>query len=71
MPSVRSAVYELQMNIAFNGVGGVMDKIGGFLKYNLNTKVLPVTLKCYILQVTITDTNTGESRVETVPLQAK
>ena len=71
MPSVRSAVYELQMNIAFNGVGGVMDKIGGFLKYNLNTKVLPVPLKCCILQVTITDTNTGESRVETVPLQVK
>ena len=62
------------MNIAFNGIGGaggVMDKIGGFLKYNLNTKVLPVPLKCCILQVTITDTNTGESRVETVPLQVK
>jgi hypothetical protein len=65
---------ELPLNIAFNGVGGAggaMDKIGGFLKYNLNTKVLPVTLKCYILQVTVTDTNTGESRVETVPLQVK
>jgi hypothetical protein len=65
---------ELALNIAFNGVGGAggaMDKIGGFLKYNLNTKVLPVTLKCYILQVTVTDTSTGESRVETVPLQVK
>ncbi|MDB6076136.1 MAG: hypothetical protein JWO89_3776, partial [Verrucomicrobiaceae bacterium] len=65
---------ELVIPLDFNGVGGpggVMDKIGPFLKYNLDTSKLPVTLKCYILQVTITDNSTGESRVETVPLQAK
>ena len=61
--------------IDYNGVGeagGFMDKIGPHLKYNLATKKLPVqTSKCYVLQVTITDTSTGESRVETVPLQSK
>ena len=38
--------------IEFNGVGGgggVMDKIGGHLKYNLDTKSLPTTTQCYIL----------------------
>ncbi|MEO6739795.1 MAG: HYR domain-containing protein [Chthoniobacteraceae bacterium] len=65
---------ELPVTIGYNGVGGaggVMDKIGPHLKYNLDTKKLPSTFKCFILQVTITDTATGESRVETVPLQAK
>ena len=51
--------------------GGVMDKIGSYLQYNLDTKKLPQTAKCYILQVTVTDSSTGDSRVETVPLQAK
>lgn len=65
---------ELAIDISYNGVGGsggVMDRIDGHLKYNLDTKKLPPTQKCYILQVTVTDTSTGESRVETVPLQAK
>ncbi len=53
------------------GPGGVMDKTDGKLKYNLNTKSLPQTLDCFTLQVTITDTSTGETRVETVLLQAK
>ena len=63
-----------ELPISYNGVGetgGVMDKIGGHLKYNLDTKKLPQTVKCYILQVTVTDSSTGESSVETVPLQAK
>ena len=53
------------------GAGGVMDKVGGKLKYNLDTGSLPNTLDCFILQVTITDTSTGETRVETVLLQQK
>jgi titin len=60
--------------IDYNGVGeagGVMDKIDGHLKYNLDTKKLPQTAQCFILQVTVTDTSTGESRSEIVPLQAK
>ena len=60
--------------IAFNGVGGgggVMDKIGGHLKYNLDTKSLPTTTQCYILRVTVTDTSTGEEKFEEVLLQAK
>lgn len=60
--------------IDYNGVGeagGVMDKIDGHLRYNLDTKKLPPTFKCYILQVSVTDSSTGESGVETVPLQAK
>ncbi len=62
------------MDIAYNGVGeggGVMDKIDGHLKYNLDTKKLVQTFKCYILQVTVTDSSTGESKVETVALQAR
>jgi hypothetical protein len=60
--------------IDYSGVGeagGVMDKIGGYLKYNLDTKKLPKTSKCFILQVTVTDTSTGEALSETVPLQVK
>jgi hypothetical protein len=60
--------------IEFNGVGGgggVMDKIGGHLKYNLDTKSLPTTSQCYILRVTVTDTSTGEEKFEEVLLQAK
>jgi hypothetical protein len=60
--------------IEFNGVGGgggVMDKISGHLKYNLDTKSLPTTTQCYILRVTVTDTSTGEEKFEEVLLQAK
>jgi hypothetical protein len=60
--------------IDFNGVGGgggVMDKIGSHLKYNLDTKSLPTTTQCYILRVTVTDTSTGEEKFEEVLLQAK
>ncbi|MBI3853154.1 MAG: HYR domain-containing protein [Verrucomicrobia bacterium] len=60
--------------IDYNGVGeagGIMDKIDGHLKFNLDTKKLPQTTKCYLLQVTVTDTSTGESRSEMIPVQAK
>jgi uncharacterized repeat protein (TIGR03803 family) len=60
--------------IDFNGQGGpggVMDKSDGKLKYNLDTGSLPNSLDCFVLQVTITDTSTGETMVETVLLQAK
>lgn len=60
--------------IDFNGVGGgggVMDKIGGHWKYNLDTKSLPTTTQCYILRVTVTDTSTGEEKFEEALLQAK
>ena len=60
--------------IDFNGVGsngGVMDKIGPHLKYNLDTKSLPTTTQCYILRVTVTDISTGEEEFEEVLLQAK
>ena len=60
--------------IDFNGVGGnggVMNKIGGHLKYNLDTKTLPITTQCYILRVTLTDTSTGEEHFEEVLLQAR
>jgi uncharacterized repeat protein (TIGR03803 family) len=53
------------------GSGGVMDKVEGVLRYNLDTSALPDSLDCYVLQVTITDTSTGETMVETVLLQAK
>ena len=60
--------------IEFNGVGGgggVMDKIGGHLKYNVDTKTFPTTTQCYILRVTVTDTSTGQEKFEEVLLQAK
>ena len=60
--------------IEFSGIGGgggVMDKIDGHLKYNLDTKSLPTTTQCYILRVTVTDTSTGEEKFEEVLLQAK
>jgi hypothetical protein len=63
-----------EMPIDYNGVGeagGVMDKVDGKLQFNLDTKKLVQTVKCYILQVTVTDSSTGESRVETLALQAK
>jgi hypothetical protein len=44
---------------------------GGHLMFNLDTKKLPQTTECYLLQVTVTDTGTGESHSESVPLQAK
>lgn len=62
--------------IDYNGVGGsggVMDKIDGRLVYNLDTKTLnaiPDT-SCYLLEVTVTDTSTGETASEMIPLQAK
>lgn len=65
---------DLELAIYSNGVGGaggVMDKIGGKLKFNLNTGKLPVqTSKSYVLQVTVTD-GTGASIVEILGLQAK
>ncbi|HSH14539.1 MAG TPA: hypothetical protein VLD18_00800, partial [Verrucomicrobiae bacterium] len=63
-----------EMPIDYNGVGaagGVMDKVDGKLQFNLDTKKLIQTVKCYILQVTVTDSSTGESRVETLALQSK
>jgi hypothetical protein len=60
--------------INFNGVGGgggVMDKIGGHLKSNVDTKTFPTTTQCYILRVTVTDTSTGAEKFEEVLLQAK
>jgi hypothetical protein len=48
-----------------------MDKIAGHLNYNLDTKSLPTTTRCYILRVTVTDTSTGEEKFEEVLLQAK
>lgn len=53
------------------GTGGLMDNVDGHLMYNLDTKLLPPATSCYLLQVTVTDTSTGESFSETVPLQAK
>ena len=50
-----------------------MDKIDGHLHYNLDTKQLPEISdsNCYLLEVTVTDTSTGESYFEIIPIQAK
>ena len=34
-----------------------MDRIGGHLTYNLDTKSLPITTRCYILRVTVQPSN--------------
>ncbi len=62
--------------IDYNGVGGAggaMDKVGEHLKYNLDTNTLKTIAdtKCYLLEVTVTDTSTGESVSEMIPVQAK
>lgn len=62
--------------IDYNGVGGAggaMDLIDGHLRYNLDTKTLKAiaNTKCYLLEVTITDSSTGEVASEIIPLQAK
>ena len=50
-----------------------MDKVGEHLKYNLDTNTLKTIAdtKCYLLEVTVTDTSTGESVSEMIPVQAK
>lgn len=48
-----------------------MEKVGGHLKSNLDTKSLPTTKQCHILRVTVTDTSTGETVFEEVLLEAK
>lgn len=60
--------------IDFNGVGGgggVMTRINGHLKYNLDTKALPTRTQCYIVRVTVTDLNTGKEKFEDVLLEAR
>ena len=62
--------------IDYNGVGGAggaMDKVGDHLKYNLDTKTLKAIAdtRCYLLEVTVTDTSTGEVVSEMISLQAK
>jgi probable HAF family extracellular repeat protein len=60
--------------IEYNGVGGVggaMQKVSGHLVYNLDSKLLPSSSQCFLLKVTVTDTGTGESHSEMVPLQSK
>jgi hypothetical protein len=57
-----------------NGLGGdgaLMEKSGGYLKYNLNTKKLPADTHCYLLKVTAMDVTTGESSSETLPISCK
>jgi hypothetical protein len=71
-------VAEDALTIDSNGVGGgvsgTMVHIDGHLKYNLDSKSLtddhPV-VGCYILRVTVTDTNTGAVASEQVFLQKK
>jgi hypothetical protein len=56
--------------IGHNGATVVlMEKAGGHLKYNLNTKKLPANIHCYLLKATIIDTSTGESLSETLAIQ--
>jgi hypothetical protein len=60
--------------ISFHGVGkpgGLMEKVGGQMKFNLDTGPLPKSVKCFTLKVTVLDTATGESSSETVLLQAR
>jgi hypothetical protein len=60
--------------IDFNGVGGtdgVMNKVDGYLSYNLNTKTFPAGIQCYLIKATVVDVNTGESVSEFLPIQGR
>lgn len=63
-----------ELLIDYNGVGGaggMMDLIDGHLRFNLDTKSLPTTTRCYILRVTVSDVSSSETTAESVLLQAK
>jgi len=49
----------------------LMEKCGGHLKYNLNSKKLPTNTPCFLLQANITDLSTGESLSETLPIRSR
>jgi hypothetical protein len=53
------------------GDGALMEKRGGYLKYNLNTKKLPANIQCYLLKVTVMDVATSESLSETLPMRCR
>jgi hypothetical protein len=49
----------------------LMERHGGHLKYDLHTENLPAGIQCYLLKATVTDTSTGESLSETLPIQTR
>ncbi len=53
------------------GLPGTMDKADGFLAYNLNTKVFPSSPACFVLEVVVRDTITGNEAREKTLLQRK
>jgi hypothetical protein len=53
------------------GAGGLMEKVDGYLRYNLDTKGLPGDIHCYLLKATIVDTATGEFLSEFLPIQGR
>jgi hypothetical protein len=48
-----------------------MERIGAHLMYDLDTGTLPLTTECYVLRVIVQDTNTGETVLEEVLLEAR
>lgn len=63
----------VSLPIEYNGVGaagGLMVKTGGHFRYNLDTKTLPKNGNCFGLKITVNNTTTGETRSETLQLQA-
>ena len=60
--------------VAIDNNGGttvLMEKCGGHLKYNLNTKKLPTNTPCFLLKATSMDISTGESLSETLPIHSR
>jgi len=60
--------------VAIDNNGGttvLMEKCGGHLKYNLNTKKLPTNTPCFLLKANIMDNSTGESVSETLPIHSR
>lgn len=51
--------------------GGSMDKVGGLLRYNLATASLPPVGQCFVLDVTVQNTLTGEQKSESVLLKRR
>jgi hypothetical protein len=53
------------------GDGGLMVKAGGWLRYNLNTKVLPTDTHCFLLKATVMNVTTGETLSEMLPIDCR
>jgi Protein of unknown function (DUF642) len=59
-------------SVAIDGASDIlMERSDGHFKYDLKTKKLPADTQCYLLKATITDTASGESVSESLPIRSR